>query len=298
DDTLADGPSPVEVPAESRQWLVEQRTMHGLLRALNTADATARESRIESVLASMDAHGARAQRRHWFAVAAAALVMATLGIWLASPPSLPTAEAAMARAVNQLALNVDRKFHVKLSTAGRMRPEKVFNEFDLTVQPGMRFLIDGRFAFAGMRGIEGRIGCDGETFWIEPKHGRNRRSGRLADREQLLEGLGDIFDRDIFDVGYLDLHALVGQLPGEFHLRVVARSEDELGNQQLHIEARRRTLRGAFRLRSAELIVDELTGMVTHLDAHVRAASGSMRHVLIDYLGQPLQGAVDYSRPW
>ena len=77
DDTVADGPSPVEVPEEAREWIAEQRVMHGLLRAVNTADASARESRIESVLAHIDVYNARAHQRHWFAVAAAALLFAT-----------------------------------------------------------------------------------------------------------------------------------------------------------------------------------------------------------------------------
>jgi hypothetical protein len=293
DDTVADGPSPAEVPDEAREWLAEQRTMHGLLRALNTADASARESRVESVLARIDDHDSRAHRRHWFAVAAAALVLATAGMWFASPPSLPTAEAAMARVADQLSLNVDRKFHVKLSTTGRMRQERVFHEFDLTVRPGMRFLIQGRFAFAGLRIGDGRIGCDGETVWIQPSSRRHRRSGPLADRERLLEGLGDILD-----TGYLDLHSLVGKLPGNYDLRVVDRSEDAQGRQLLHIKAHRRARSGAFRVRSAELTVDELTGIVTHLDAQVRLTTGGMRRVLVDYLGQPAAGEVDYSRPW
>lgn len=293
DDTIADGPSPAEVPEEAREWLAEQRTMHGLLRAVNTADASARESRVESVLARIDAHDTRAHRRHWFAVAAAALLLATLGMWFASPQSLPTAEAAMARVADQLSLNVDRKFQVKLSTASQKRPERVFHEFVLTVRPGMRFLIEGRFAFAGLRIADGRIGCDGETVWVEPNSHRNRRSGPLADRERLLAGLGDILD-----TGYLDLNYLIGRLPSNFDLRVVDRSEDEQGQHLLHIKAHRRLRSGALRVRSAELIVNELTGIVMHLDAQVRLEGGGMRRVLVDYLGQPTAGEVDYSRPW
>jgi hypothetical protein len=293
DDTLADGPSPASIPDEARPWLAEQRIMHGLLRALNTADATAREARIESVMQRMEAQTAQAHRRHWLLVSVAAMLLATFAVWFVLPPALPTAEAAMARAVDELARNVDRKFHVKLSTAGRLRPEKVFHEFDLTVQPGMRFLIDGRFAFAGFKAAEGRIGCDGETVWVETKNGRFRRSGLLADREQLLAGLGDILD-----IAYLDLHAFTEKLPGEFDMHLVGHSDGPSGNRQLHIKARRRAGRGAFRLRQAELIVDELTGMVTHFDAQLRLPTGGMRHVLIDYLGVPSEGIVKYSRPW
>lgn len=293
DDTLADGPSPADVPPEAVQWLAEQRLIHGLLRAANTADASAREARVDAVLVKIDAYNERAHRRHWFVVAAAALLLATFGMWFASPPSLPTAEAAMARIAGEMSQNVDRKFHVKLSTAGRMRPERVFQEFDLTVRPGMRFLIEGRFRFAGLRVTEGRIGCDGQTVWVDPGNERQRRSGPLADRERLFEGLADLLD-----AGYLDLHSLVDKLPGNFELRVVDRSLDADGRQLLHIKAYRSGRAGAWRVRAAELTVDELTGRVTHLDAQVRMTVGPMRHVLIDYLGQPAEGEVDYARPW
>jgi len=294
DDTVADGPSPVEVPEEAREWIAEQRVMHGLLRAVNTADASARESRIESVLAHIDVYNARAHQRHWFAVAAAALLFATFGVWFALPSSLPTAEAAMARVADQLSLNVDRKFHVKLSSGGRKRPGRVFQEYELTVRPGMRFLIEGRVSFDGWRGADSLIGCDGETVWVQRgAGGRNRRSGPLADRERLVEGFGDILD-----TGYLDLHCLTDRLPGNFDLRVTDRSVNEQGQQLLHIKAHRRSRSGLLRVVSAELVVNEITGVVTYLDAQVRLETGGMRHVLVDYLGQPAMGEVDYSRPW
>ena len=53
DDTLADGAEPandVEVPTESKSWLADQRFLHGLLRAMNTQDAAAREARIDAIL--------------------------------------------------------------------------------------------------------------------------------------------------------------------------------------------------------------------------------------------------------
>ena len=293
DDTLADGPCPAGVPEEARPWLAEQRTMHGLLRALHTADASARESRIAAILGRIDEHTVTSQRRHWLAVAAAAMVMASVGVWFALPRSLPTAEAAMARAADQLALDVDRRFHVRLSRAGKNRPEKVNSEFDLITRPGKRFVVEGRFAFAGLRLAAGRIGSDGKTLWVDPKDGRNRRSGRLANREQLLEGLGEILD-----LGYVDWGSLIGKLPGEFNLRVVRRSVDPNGNEQLHITANRRDQQGAIKLRSAEVSIDNLTGMVTRLDAEIRVVGGGPKRVIIEYLGRIEPGAVDYSRPW
>lgn len=293
DDTLADGPSPADVPEEAREWLAEQRVMHGLLRAVHTADASAREARVASVMESIDRRAAVGFRRHWLTVALAASVMATIGIWFALPSSLPTAEAAMARAVDQLARNLDRHYHVRLSTAGRRRSERVYNEFDLIARPGMRFLIEGRFKFGKLRLAGGRVGCDGETIWLEDKNGRNRRSGRLVDREELLEGLGDILD-----IGYLDLHSLVEKLPAGFIMRVVDRSTDSEGRQQLHIKAWRRRTAGAIKVRKAELIVDELTGMVKSIDAEVFVVGSGLRHVVVEYRGQPEPDSVDYSRPW
>lgn len=296
DDTLLDGPSPADVPGEARQWLADQRMMHGLLRAVNTVDATAREARVESVLASIDQDGMKASRHHWLAVAAAALILATVAMWIAAPSSLPTAEAAIARVINQMSLDVDRKFHIKLSRAGRRRPEKIFSEFDLTVRPGMRFLIEGRLSIPALDGVKGRVGCDGQTLWSEADDGSRRRHRPLSNGQVVLDYLGGILDG-----GYLDLHSLIERMPDAFELQVSGRSDDASGRPQLHIEARRRGRRssaGFARWRSAELTVDEMTGLVTHLDVPLRMAGGSVRHVLMDYLGQPAAGAVDYSRPW
>ena len=297
DDTLADGPAPAEVPDEAREWLADQRAMHGLLRSLHTADAAAREDRVASIMTRIDGRadgstdGGRA--RHWLVVAAAALVLATFGVWLALPPSLPTAEAAMARAADELSRDVDRRFRVELTVPGRLRADRRRYEFDLITRPGMKFLIEGSFRFAGLRIAEGRIGSDGEQLWIEPGGRRERRSGPLAERGRLLEGFGEILD-----VGYLDVHALVAKLPGGYRLRTVGRSTDAHGNPQLRIEAKRRGRGGEVRLRSAELLVDEVTGLVTRLEADLLIVGAGRRHLEIEYLGVVEPGAVDYSRPW
>lgn len=293
DDTLADGPAPADVPEEARDWLAEQRTMHGLLRALHTADAASREDRVASILSSIDADTSRGQRRHWFAVAAAALVLATFGVWFALPPSLPTAEAAIERAADEMAREVDRRFHVRFTVPGRLRAERVRHDFDLVARPGTRFRIEGSFAFAGIKIAEGRIGCDGETIWIESQEGSSRRSGPLAQREKMLRGLSEFLD-----VGYLDVHALVAKLPGDFKLRTVARTTDANGNPQLRIEARRRIRRGRLKVRSAELLVDEASGLVTRLEADLLVAGTGRRHLIVEYLGTAAPGSVDYSRPW
>ncbi|MFN6194041.1 MAG: hypothetical protein ACK5BN_09505, partial [Planctomycetota bacterium] len=112
DDTLADDPLPGDAPADAKEWLADQRTMHGLLRALHSQDAAAREGRIAAVLARIDARSHAGGVRRWFAVAAAALLLATVGFWALLPASLPTAAAAVERAVQALARDVAQRFHV------------------------------------------------------------------------------------------------------------------------------------------------------------------------------------------
>lgn len=198
----------------------------------------------------------------------------------------------MAKAVDQLARNVDRHYHVTVSMAGRRRPQRVFNEFDLMARPGKKFLIEGRFRFGDLFMPNGRVGCDGETIWVEPKNGR-RRSGPVSEREQLLEGLGDILDD-----GYLDLHSLVENLPDGFFMRVVDRSVDSDGRNLLHIKAGRRRKAGPIRLRRVQLVVDEDTGMIRRLEAGMFMGRGGPKNVVVEYRGQPEPGSVDYSRPW
>ncbi|MFK7741551.1 MAG: hypothetical protein AB8H80_14630 [Planctomycetota bacterium] len=317
DDTLADGPAPAEMPADAKLWLADQRVLHGLLRALHSADPAAREGRVAAILEGLDAKPGRSSgstgygRRHWPLVAAAALLLGSLGIWLSLPPSLPTAEAAMARAVDELARPLDRKFHIRISRIGRDGAQSVRQDFDLTTRPGMRFLIEGRFGLAGVRVGDGRIGCDGETLWVEPAIARFRRSAPLAESEQLLAGLGDLLD-----VGYLDVHAMVQRMPGASRLRVVERTVDDAGVATLRILARNRRLTdggvlgGAVgnramvpaarpvRLRQAELLVEETSGMVLRVDAELVIRGAGRRRLEIDYRGAGAEGTIDYARPW
>jgi hypothetical protein len=289
DDTLADGPAPAEVPAGARAWLADQRLLHGLLRALHTADAPARESRIHAVMDRIDADGAVAPQR-WWLVAAAALLFATLGVWLVLPDRLPTAEAAMGRAVAELSRDVDRRFRVEVvatTHAGKV----MHSDLLLVTRPGMRFRIDGKLSFGSFELGEFRIGCDGEEIWILPANGAFRRAGPLAERERLLQGVGDVLD-----LGYLDVHDLVQKLPADFDLAVVGREQNAAG-PQLRIEAVRRAGSGE-RPRSAWLLCDEATGMVTRVETEVELGRGATRRLSLQYLGEEPAGLVDYRRPW
>lgn len=296
DDTLADGPAPAAVPDAARPWLAEQRTLHGLLRALHTADAAAREGRVAAIMARIDAerrHGAVGHGRRWFLVAAAALLLACAGLWFALPDRLPTAEAAMQRAVVELARDVDRHFRLEVVGTGRNGNEVARHEFDLVTRPGMRFRVDGTFAFGGLRLGQARIGCDGEEVWVLPVNGISRRAGPLAERERLLKGLGEVLD-----VGYLDVHELVQRLPEDCDVRVVGRETDARGRTLLRVEASQKRKSVWVKTRSARLDVDEPSGMVVSLEAEVQFAGGATRRLTIEYLGELPAGSVDYRRPW
>jgi hypothetical protein len=295
DDTLADGPAPAAVPDEAKRWLGEQRLMHGLLRALHTADAAARESRIDGLLQRIDverASAAAAPRRHWTLVSLAALLLATIAVWFALPERLPTADAAVSRAVAELARDVDRRFHLTMTATDRAGKEQLRNEFSLVARPGKRFRIDGKFAFGGMQFGELRIGCDGTELWVLPANGAFRRAVPIAERERLMKGLGDALD-----LGYLDVHELVEKLPADFDLRVVAREVGDDGRPVLRIEATRRT-EARVTLKSAWLLCDEASGMVTRIEAEGEAGAGFGRRISLRYLGEEVPGLVDYQRPW
>jgi hypothetical protein len=290
DDTLADGPAPAALPAAARRWLADQRLLHGLLRALHTADAQARESRIAAIQRRIERERTATPRR-WWLVAAAALVFAGAGIWFALPARLPTAEAAMGRAVAELSRDVDRRFRLEL-VATTAAGKEFGNELLLVVRPGMRFRIDGKLSIGALQLGDYRIGCDGQELWLLPANGAFRRAGPLADRERLLQGLGDVLD-----LGYLDVHELVRQLPADFELRVVGREPTPAG-PQLRIEATRRAGAGRARLQSAWLHCDEATGMVTRIEVEVALGRGAARRLTLQYLGEEPAGLVDYRRPW
>lgn len=291
DDTLADGPSPADVPDAAKPWLAEQRLLHGLLRSLHTADAGAREGRVAAVMALVDREVSPSRAR-WAIVAAAALVLASIGTWLALPDRLPTAEAAMSRAVAELARDVDRRYRLELEMVGANGKEAMRTQFALVTRPGSRFRVEGKIAFGGFQLGEIRIGCDGQELWVLPANGAFRRASPLAEKERLMRGFGDVLD-----LGYLDVHDLVAKLPVDLDLHVVAREQGEDGRRLLHIEARRKEI-GRGHLRSAQLWCDDETGMVTRIEVDAEDARGISRHLRLAYLGEEPTGFVDYSRPW
>jgi hypothetical protein len=293
DDTLADGPSPAEVPAEARHWLAAQRTMHGLLRALHTGDPAAREGRIAAVLERIDAEAAPARGR-WALVAVAAMLLACLGLWLQSPASLPTAEAAVQRAMAELGRDVARRFRLQLVTTDSKVKEPMRQDFALVTRPGGRLRLDGKLSFGTMQFGEFRLGSDGTETWVTGGNGMFRRAVPTAERERLQQTLGEALD-----LGYLDVHDVVRRLPQDCELKVVAREQDAAGRSLLRIEASRKRQLPRARLGKAELLCDEATGMIVRFEAELELArAGIRRSVLLEYLGEEPPGLVDFGRPW
>lgn len=288
DDTLAEGPSPADLPDDARGWLCDQRVMHGLLRALHTADSAAREARIHRILDNMESDSAPSLRRWWLVTAAAAL-LACAGVWLALPAKLPTAEAAVGRAVVELARDVDRRFRVDLFASNGKN--EVRTQLLLVTRPGKRFRADGRLKLGTFDLGEFRIGCDGEELWVLPANGSFRSAAPLAEHDRMIPG-------DLLDLGYLDVQDLVSKLPEDFDLAVVGRESDLDGRNLVRIEATRRAAPARVQMRSAWLLCDEATGMITRLEVETVVARGGLRRFSFEYLGEEAPGLVDYGRPW
>ncbi|MCA8950731.1 MAG: hypothetical protein KDE27_14610 [Planctomycetes bacterium] len=292
DDTLSDGPSPAEVPAAAKAWLAEQRFVHGLLRALHTADAAAREERIVRLTARIDAGSARGVRRHFALVGVAAALLASVVLWFALPDRLPTAEAAVERVARELLRDVDRRYRIEVET--RVRGEvRADHTLQLVTRPGARFRLDGEFAFGGRQPSRLTIGSDGNEFWVQPASRAFRQTMPLSESSRLQELLDNVLD-----LVALDVHGLIARLPERFDVRVIGREAGADGRELLRIEATRP--RGGFggRLRSLRLLADERSGEIHRLDLRIVGLFGLERSVRLDYLGEVPAGLVDYGRPW
>ncbi len=299
DDTLAE--LGVErVPAGSERWLAQQRFVHGLLRALHTADASARETRIQNLFESLDGESVRSARepgraraRHWALVAAAALLLTALGVFAVLPERLPTADAAVARAVAHLGRDADLRYRLTMRGTDAEGRQRVRQDFDVVVRPGGRFLVDGKLTFGTVSLGEFRIGSDGEELWAMAVNGPLRRAVPLAERERLLAGMGEVFD-----LGYLDVQQLVRRLPDDFELRATGRQTDASGRSLVRVEATRPRRGGQPVLRSAWLLCDEASGMVTQLFVESEFGRGARRELAFELVGEAPAGSVDYRKPW
>ena len=292
DDTLADGPAPMAVPPDAKAWLAEQRFVHGLLRALHSPDVAAREGRVAAILGAIDRERLRSPRRHWFAVAAAALLMACTVVWLSLPQSVPTAVAAVERAVAELSRDVVREYRLEVRHDGDETRPAMQHEFELLTRPGGRFLLQGRLAFGTMQFGELRIGADGTEVWLTGGNGMLRHAVPMQERERLMQQFGNVLD-----VGYFDLHDLVRRMPADCELQVVGSEAGSDGRPRLRIEARGRAT-GRGRVHRATLLCDEASGMIERLEVEGDRRRGGPGRMVLQYRGERAVDGVDFRRPW
>jgi hypothetical protein len=290
DETLADDALAGEVSAEAKAWLADQRVMHGLLRALHGQDAAAREARVAAILERVDAPPAGLRR--WLPLLAAAVVLACVALWAVLPARLPTAEAAVQRAVAELARDVARRFRVETAVVDAGGKQVMHHEVALVASPGSRFRLSGKFGFGPLQLGEVHVGCDGTEIWGVSANGVFRRAMPFAERERLLAAFGDTID-----LGYLDVQQLVQKLPADFELKCVGRETDAQGRSMLRIEASRARPDTRMQVRNAWLLCDEATCMVTRLEVEVAFPRGT-RRTSMEYLGEEPPGLVQFGRPW
>jgi hypothetical protein len=289
DETLADGPL-APPPAAAREWLADQRSMHGLLRAMHQADAQSAELRVQRILDCIDARPREARRWWLVAGAAAALCVSTLLLLLRG--HLPEAEATVQRAAELLRQDVDRRFLLTTVGVDAKGNERLRHEFELTARPGMRFFVTGSFSM-GPLAVDATFGCDGKMLWFRAGNEQQwRRSAPLAEASRLLAGMGDVLD-----LGYLDVQALVERLPQSFELRTVGRERGADGRQLLRIDAVGTPRRPDIQLRQASLWCDEDTGMIARIELEAEGKRGRHRFTFESV------GVVDvapdlYQRPW
>lgn len=297
DDTLADGPAPMTVPPEAKPWLAEQRFVHGLLRALHSPDVAAREGRIAAILGAIDRERMRSPRRHWFAVAAAALLMACTVVWLSLPPHSPTAVAAVERAVAELSRDVVREYRLEIRNDGEAGRPAAQHEFELLTRPGGRFLLQGRLAVGQLQFGELRLGADGTEVWVTGGRGPGgtgmlRHAVPMQERERLMQQFGNLLD-----VGYFDLQDLVRRMPADCELQVVGSEVGSDGRSRLRIEARGRA-NGRGRVHRATLLCDEASGMIERLEVEGDRRRAGLGRMVLQYVGERAVESVDFRRPW
>jgi len=288
-----------EAPHEAKAWLGGQRFVHGLLRSLHTADASAREARVRSILEAVEREraGPVVLRWQWFAAAALLALSALLAFQLwGGEAALPKAEAMVGRAAERLAQPMDRRYALSIEESGRGRGARVRrHDYTITMRPG-RFLLEGD----GLLGTI-RAGSDGEELWFEPGVSWGKRVAvPIEEASRLDESLGDVIAQ-----GVLDLDTFVERLPGRAELRTSGRirgdgdAPDLVRVDILRLGARR----AEWRVREAFLLMEEETGEVTQAVLRlVRpwVPGRPRRHVAIELTFEETidLGEDAYRRPW
>jgi hypothetical protein len=293
DDTLDAGEGAVDPQGPlQKRWLMEQRFVHGLLRAMHSSDAQGRQVRVESILAALPRRSRLRLVARVGLAAAALLVLAGAGAYLVQAFSarpepvqaLPRPEHVVAQALASLREDVDRQYRLSIRSSGQAAAEQSL-EFKVTMRPGRRFLVEGHLPF----GLPIRAGCDGKVLWL----GKLRSLPlEQASRFNALVG-------DVLDVGYLDLETIVQGLPKDYELRSVRREPPAApgGDTLIRVEATRLPERLGNRVRAAFLLVEEGTGTVRRFEMHTGGRAGLVeRQIAFDYEGLAHRKVEDYSQ--
>lgn len=300
---LLGGDAPLPGEPNARQWVAEQRFVDGCLRAVR-GDADAHEDSIQSILARLDEP--RSMPLSWqrpqhkphrtFLVLAASLLVGLL-LWpaLFGDP-LPEAHASVLRGAMRLREDGERAFAVSLATSAHGH-DNAAQQLELTMRPGRRFVVRGALQLGPIKFDDMRFGCDGNEFWFEaPQAGEIepvRRAGPLDEAPSLLRGIGSVLD-----MGLLDVHAFVTQLPKNFALKTTKRTTDANGRHLVHVEASGAPARTGFCLKRAEVVCCEETGTIVRLDVEGDDGLGTEHRLSFSDLGPRAADEKLYRRPW
>jgi hypothetical protein len=272
-----------DLDAELRQRLVEQQTIHGLLRHLHSPDAAAREMRIQRVLVAMGSDrpevdtnaighdpdpsptpdADRLRQRGWrLAMAALVLIGGTLLVTSLIPHRLPLARAVVGQTLQHLEQIFDRAYDGRWTleswTEDDGSGDRVLRgrNFKLFVGGRGRSLVRIDTSFGVVN-----AGCFAGKHWIRMPGWRThvlKHSGplRLPDGAE-------------FDLGLMQIDNLLSMLPAEFDLQTLGRlrAENSADAATIHIRARRPA--NPARRQSAMVIdlwSEEVTGLLRKLE--------------------------------
>lgn len=284
DETLSDDPLELPFDDRRRRDLLDQRFVHGLLRAQHTADATHREARVDTVLDQLD--GDAAPPRVWLA-AAIVLVSVAAAVWFSWPEAPPRAEAMVQRALEGLSKQVNRRYGVEVTVRrhGRTVEDR---KYTLTTRGRRRFLLEGPSLLGPVE-----TGCDGEQVWARPSLAWLRWSKPWQPGSQL----GMFLTQGRLDTDDVDLTALLGRMERRAESMSVERLAGE-SEPTVRVSARNIALKRGRRFSSVVLDVGERSGELLRLEITRTSESGTERRLVFDYEGISELSEAAYRRPW
>lgn len=282
DDTLEEGAAKAPASAAAKQWVMEQRFVHGMLRALQGADSESREARVAAILEAIPRR--EAGRRFWLgsAAAAAAAVLVASSLWwlgaFQSPPpaelALPKPEQALALAVRKLIEPVDRAYELTLTFSaapGRSEP------FEVYVRAGGCFLLEGiKPNFMRERpDVRYVARSDGQTVSIE--YPDLAGAERIGPTEPLADALKKHnLPGNLFGAEHLDFVRFLSDLPNAYDLttveRVAAKSEGD--EPFVRLRATRRDDQKQREEREVVALIGERSGLLQELQIVIEFRGG------------------------